>query len=196
MVGRDWLPPQLGGRLGCPPIRRARRLGRCGIGLIWLGLTFASAGAARADLVRANVPLEILDVGGVCFSPPDRKEPAPDGSGGEVWFWDGLRIFAVHGDIFPARPGLGIKLRVRLGEPAAGSTISVQVTDPEGYVNRWELVIDDDGVVEFGHAPYEKELLPTGRYELQAFDGQRLLFSYLITVDGYGDNSPCEPQIS
>ncbi len=137
-----------------------------------------------------------MDVGGVCFLEPDRTEYAPNIQSNELWIYDRPRVFAVHGDVFAARPGLAIEVHIHLGYFKAGKSYSIELDHPDGRLDQWDYVMGADGVVWTGHSVHEKELLPLGTYVFRAFDGQRLLFSYRVTVDGYADGAPCEAQVS
>lgn len=211
MVQMFWL--WLIGILGFNPVRRmglsparvctdrtgltaSRRIAPNVAALLAIVGSVTAGGAARAELLDYSVPVQVLDVGGVCFSKHEKTELAPNIANQELWIFEHDRVYAVHGDVFAARPGVSIELIVSLGYYIAGKSYSIELEYPDAAVDQWNFEMAEDGVIRTGHAVYEKEMLPTGTYTFRAYDGQRLLFSYRVTVEGYGDKSPCEPQVS
>jgi hypothetical protein len=162
-----------------------RQLAFCAILLVGLPV--------QAEMVASNIPVEVVEVGGHCEAPPDLVLPAPGAGGGKIQRNYGTSRYVVQGDRFPAQVELGIGIRVRMSGYGPGRTVTVRVVPPVGKTGLFDLQIDPDGTLDFGRLPAVGEPLPEGRYLLSALDGERLLFTFAITLDGVVEDSLCVP---
>lgn len=156
----------------------------------------AGASPALAEMLKSPVPVQVIDVGGQCDEPPDALIPSPNASQGQLWRDYEDIPYVIRGDVLPAQLGLGIGIRVRISGFLAGQIVTVRIQPPVGDVGFWDQEIDPDGTVYFGRVPAFGEPLPQGRYLLQAYDGNRLLFTYAIHVEGHDTAPLCLPDVS
>ena len=156
----------------------------------------ATATPATAEMLRSSVPVEVIDVGGQCDDPPDALIPSPNASQGVLFREFAPIPFVLRGDEIPGQVGLGIGIRVRLPGYTTGQVVTVRIEPPVGDVGYWEEEIEGGGELYFGRVPAYGEPLPRGRYLLQAYDGNRPLFTYAIHVGRQEDATLCVPDVS
>lgn len=156
----------------------------------------AGASPAMSEMVKNTVPVQIIDVGGQCDNPPDALIPSPNASEGMLWREYDDIPFVFRGDVLPAQMGLGIGIRVRIAGYEPGQVVTVRIEPPVGDVGFWDQEIDSDGTLYFGRVPAYGEPLPRGRYYLQAYDENSILFTYAIYIEADNEAPLCVPDVS
>ncbi len=151
--------------------------------------------AAAAELLHTSIGARIIAAGGHCDKPPNELIAAPNSNGGYFERHSGDYVFAVDGDRFPARKGLGVGVRVVLPGYGPGSPVTVLV-ESAGDRSSWDVTVDPDGEIEFGTLPSDGEALQPGRYLLTVMDGRRNLMSFAFIVEREVEDGLCLPFVS
>jgi hypothetical protein len=166
--------------------------------VVWRwALAFAWIGSGvGAEIIESAIPVQIVASGGFCEDIPDEIIAAPDASGGQYENRFGHNDYVVLGDFFAAQRGLGVSVRIKLGGYSPGQKVTVRVKPPWGKIGTWDLLIGQDGELEFGRLPATGGSLDEGRYLLSVLDQGRNLFTYRIVLDKEEDATLCVPDVS
>jgi hypothetical protein len=154
------------------------------------------APVASAELLNTTVGARILGAGGHCDKPPDQIVPAPNAKDGYFERHNGGYVFAVLGDRFAARKGLGVGVRVVLPGYGPGSPLTVRTWSAHDGPSTWDVRVDPDGEIEFGTLPQDGYALLPGRYLLSVLSGSDVLMTFAFTVEAEMEDGICLPSVS
>jgi hypothetical protein len=151
---------------------------------------------AGAEYLQRAPGARVIAAGGHCDKPPDELRPAPAAKDGYIEHHEGEYVFAVDGDTFPARKGLGVGVRVVVDGYGPGSALTVRTWSAHDGPSTWDVRVDPDGQVEFGTLPSDGHALLPGRYLLSVLSGDRALLTFAFTVQDELEDGICIPAVS